>query len=56
MQTDTFEPHKWREAMAFIVLAVLIWPVIAAAIVAAYGLAFWVYFLLAGPPGALFSP
>lgn len=45
------EPRKWREALMFIVLAVLIWPVIASAFVGAYGLTFWIYFMLAGPPG-----
>jgi nitrate reductase NapE len=56
MQADAIESSKWREALAFIVLAVLIWPVIAAAFVGSYGLAFWIYFMLAGPPGAQFSP
>ncbi len=35
----------------FLVLSVLIWPVIASAFVGAYGLAFWIYFILEGPPG-----
>ena len=51
MQTDTAEPRKWREAIMFLTLAVFIWPVIASAFVASYGLAFWIYFMLAGPPG-----
>ena len=52
MQTDSAEPRKWREVTMFIILAVLIWPVIASAFVGAYGLAFWSYFMLAGPPGS----
>jgi periplasmic nitrate reductase NapE len=51
MQATTAEPRKWREAVMFTVLAFLIWPLIAVAFVGAYGLAFWVYFMLAGPPG-----
>ena len=56
MQTDVFESHKWREAMAFIVLAVLIWPVIAAAIVGAYGLAFWSVYTVAAHPARSMNP
>ena len=51
MQGTVIETPKWREGLAFIVLAVVIWPVIAAAFVGAYGLAFWIYFMLSGPPG-----
>jgi nitrate reductase NapE len=51
MQTAASEPQKWREAMTFVILAILIWPIIAVAFVGAYGLAFWSYFMLAGPPG-----
>lgn len=52
MQVDAAGSPKWREATAFVVLAVLIWPVIAIAFVGSYGLAFWVYFMIAGPPGS----
>jgi nitrate reductase NapE len=51
MEVATAEPSKWREGMAFVILAFLIWPFIAAAFVGVYGLAFWSYFMLAGPPG-----
>lgn len=39
------------EALAFLVLAVLIWPVIAVGVVAGWGFAVWMYFLFTGPPG-----
>jgi nitrate reductase NapE len=45
------QPSRGREIFAFLILAVLIWPVIACGAVGAYGLAFWIYFMLSGPPG-----
>lgn len=39
------------EIFAFIVLAVLIWPVIAIGFVGAWGFIVWMYQLIAGPPG-----
>jgi nitrate reductase NapE len=45
------QPGKLREAIIFVFLAVLIWPVLACVFVGAYGFAFWIYFMLAGPPG-----
>ncbi len=51
MPTTADDPGKGRELIMFFVLAVMIWPVIACAFVGAYGLAFWCYFILAGPPG-----
>jgi nitrate reductase NapE len=35
----------------FVVLAVLIWPVIAVGIVGGYGFLVWMYRLFTGPPG-----
>lgn len=35
----------------FLFLSVFIWPVIACVFVGGYGLAWWIYFMLAGPPG-----
>jgi nitrate reductase NapE len=52
MRLISATPGKWREATMFVVVAFLIWPIIASTFVGAYGLAFWVYFLLSGPPGA----
>jgi len=51
-QATPAQPRKWHEAFAFLILAVFIWPFIAVAFVGAYGLAFWSYFMLAGPPGS----
>ena len=45
-------PTKWHERIMFAVLAVLIWPFIATAVVGAYGFTWWIYFLLNGPPVA----
>jgi nitrate reductase NapE len=40
------------EIFAFLVLAVLIWPVIAVGVVGGYGFLVWMYQLVFGPPGA----
>ena len=40
-----------EEFIAFIVLAVLIWPIIAVGVVGGYGFLIWMYQLIAGPPG-----
>jgi periplasmic nitrate reductase NapE len=42
---------KRQELFAFVVLAVLIWPVVAVAIVGGYGFSVWMYQIVAGPPG-----
>ena len=51
MQTDVARPTRFQEGMTFLILAVLIWPVIACAFVGAYGLAFWIYFMFVRLPG-----
>ncbi|MEA2737720.1 MAG: periplasmic nitrate reductase NapE [Acetobacteraceae bacterium] len=51
LEVAVAEPRRWREALMFLILSVLIWPVIATGFVGTYGLAFWIYFMLAGPPG-----
>jgi nitrate reductase NapE len=44
--------HSRREELfAFVVLAVLIWPVIAVGIVGGYGFSVWMYQIVTGPPG-----
>jgi nitrate reductase NapE len=48
---DVGEPRRWREALVFIVLAVLIWPFIAVGVVAGWGFVVWMYYLFTGPPG-----
>ncbi len=44
-------PTKRDEILAFIVLAVLIWPVFAVAFVGGYGFLVWMYQMAFGPPG-----
>ncbi|WP_312862070.1 periplasmic nitrate reductase, NapE protein [Muricoccus pecuniae] len=39
------------EAVAFAILAVLIWPIIAVGVVAGWGFLVWMYYLFTGPPG-----
>ncbi len=39
------------ERMVWVVLAVLIWPVIAVAIVGGYGFLVWIAHMIGGPPG-----
>jgi nitrate reductase NapE len=44
--------HKKRdEIVAFVILAVLIWPIIAVGVVGTYGFAVWMSQLVLGPPG-----
>ncbi len=52
MQATVTEPKKWRETVTFFGLAVFIWPIIASAVVGVYGFSWWIYFMIAGPPGA----
>ncbi|MGU3494821.1 periplasmic nitrate reductase, NapE protein [Xanthobacteraceae bacterium A53D] len=42
---------KRAEIMAFLILAVFIWPVIAVGIVGSYGFIVWMYQIVFGPPG-----
>jgi periplasmic nitrate reductase NapE len=49
------EPYsKSQELRAFLMLAVVMAPVLAVAVVSGYGFAVWMYQLVAGPPGARF--
>lgn len=45
------KPSKRTEIFAFVVLAVLIWPVIAVGVVGGYGFLVWMYQIVFGPPG-----
>jgi nitrate reductase NapE len=40
-----------EELLAFAVLAILIWPIVAVGIVGGYGFLVWMYQLIFGPPG-----
>lgn len=44
-------PSRRQELFMFVLLAVLIWPVIAVAVVGGYGFIVWMYQLVFGPPG-----
>jgi nitrate reductase NapE len=45
-----------EEVFAFVVLAVLIWPVLAVAIVGGYGFCVWMFQVVFGPPGPPGAP
>jgi nitrate reductase NapE len=44
-------PSRQQELFAFIMLAVLIWPVIAVGLVGGYGFLIWMFQIAFGPPG-----
>lgn len=44
-------PRKKDEIIAFLILAVVIWPVIAIGIVGGYGFLIWMWQIIFGPPG-----
>ncbi|MGC1466485.1 MAG: periplasmic nitrate reductase, NapE protein [Pseudolabrys sp.] len=44
-------PGRREELFAFLVLAILIWPVVAIGIVGGYGFLVWMLQLVYGPPG-----
>lgn len=44
-------PSRREEIMAFLILAVLIWPFVAVAVVGGYGFLVWMYQIVFGPPG-----
>jgi nitrate reductase NapE len=48
---DASRNSQKDEIVAFIVLAVLIWPVGAVGIVGGYGFLVWMYQIVFGPPG-----
>lgn len=51
---DKTEPPRHRkrdEIIAFLILAVLIWPVVAVGVVGGYGFLVWMSQLIFGPPG-----
>jgi nitrate reductase NapE len=50
--TEQQRPRSRRqELFAFLVLAVLIWPIVAVGVVGGYGFAVWMSQLVLGPPG-----
>jgi len=44
-------PSRREELFMFVLLAVLIWPVLAVAVVGGYGFVVWMSQLVFGPPG-----
>lgn len=52
VSAETGEPRTRRdEILAFIILAVVIWPLIAVGVVGGYGFLVWMSQLVFGPPG-----
>jgi nitrate reductase NapE len=45
-----------EELFAFLVLAVLIWPIVAVGVVGGYGFIVWMSQIILGPPGPPASP
>jgi nitrate reductase NapE len=50
-ETPALAQTKRQEIAAFVVLAVLIWPVLAVGVVGGYGFLIWMYQIVFGPPG-----
>lgn len=44
-------PSRREELVAFIVLAIIIWPILAVGVVGGYGFLVWMFQLIYGPPG-----
>jgi nitrate reductase NapE len=43
--------QRKRELLAFVILAIVIWPFIAVGVVAGWGFLVWLYYSFTGPPG-----
>ncbi len=52
MATKQEMPNRGRELLAFLFLTVVLFPVLAVAIVGGYGFIVWMSHLIGGPPGA----
>ena len=50
-ETLTSARTRRDEIIAFVILAVLIWPVLAVGVVGGYGFLVWMYQIIFGPPG-----
>ena len=50
-ETMAPETRKKRELKLFLFIAVLLFPILAIAVVGGFGFAVWIYQMLAGPPG-----
>lgn len=47
-----FKARRWKELLAFLVLAFGIWPIVAVGVVGGYGFAVWMWQIVLGPPGS----
>ncbi|MDQ7261898.1 periplasmic nitrate reductase, NapE protein [Paracoccus sp. PS-1] len=45
--------RKRDEILAFLILAVVIWPILSVAIVGGYGFLVWMWQIIFGPPGPI---
>lgn len=45
------KPSRRAEFVAFLTLAVLIWPIVAVGVVGGYGFLIWMSQIILGPPG-----
>lgn len=50
--SDKRPPSRRDELIGFLILAVVIWPAIAVAVVGGYGFLVWMVQIVFGPPGA----
>ena len=50
-ETSALARTRREEITAFIILAVLIWPVLAVGVVGGFGFLIWMYQVIFGPPG-----
>lgn len=44
-------PTRKRELLAFLILAIVIWPILAVGVVGGYGFLVWMTQMVFGPPG-----
>ena len=49
--TDPADHLRRSERLLFLLLAILIWPLIAVGVVAGWGFLVWMYYMFTGPPG-----
>jgi periplasmic nitrate reductase NapE len=48
---EDIPPSRNAELIAFVLLAIVIWPILAIGLVGGYGFLIWMYQSIAGPPG-----
>lgn len=52
-ETDHPQHRKRDEIIAFLILAVVIWPILSVGIVGGYGFLVWMWQIIFGPPGPM---